>query len=854
MKQLSLTEWMQWQSVPSAIGSVTHSRRTQHLVELLEFIELHSGRNDGEHDCYDAEMITFFDEDDVVKPDIQKDYLSDGIDEHPLNQRERKKCRSRKVRKKRKRLSFESDESDSEQQNNINVENDTADYYNGHEAHLRKTLQEQSKVKDNKVKSKTKRNSKGKKRRSSEVNFHQLFADEGSDEDFDISLHSKSVFDAPQSRINLCSSPAPTIISLSIQNENDLVQSKGNVKCSPFAQDPEKSSFLLEGQQGKILRESTSASLQNKTPRKQGEGGGNRDSDEDLVNLLPLVFPEKTNCVSTRKNHFPVPVDGVIPAPPSLDSLANISLVSLDTSHENLESGISLESDIKRFDAQNNDSEKRNDIINGDNDLMLSECLLESSEENTDVEFACSEKQNCEMIERELPVRKVGSTTISEKLQNDLMPLRTESNELNCGNKIFHQDDYSIGFSEEIVCGTPAHKLEICEKDFDMGDPFSLSGISDEERFEKQSQSSVNKSSYFCDESPEIDSSAPIPSLRTRLNAQILRMDDTTSGFDKKETDTSNDLGTRKTSEKRTSFSKTDITRTISKLNVFKRDLKENISAIVSPTDNCTGVQEACKQQKASVSLPVLPNLNPISISQKGYEVKSNGERTNMMLTEEGNFDAIRNIDCASASVKQDLSSPKRNDLNPKPDGSRLKLNSSSKGNAFKNGNYKKLKNFNIKNGTGSLEKNKIETFNGNNEDKILHDEAFVEKGVKDTSKSVRKIQALSEESPDSKTSKLKIECGSVVAVMESEDESEEDQELPIMYARSRKKRRNPFSSPCSQEEKDLKEKVADHRCFNFERIQVGSTSEDEFEVKAKGMLIAILAKYFKCYRFIFGS
>ena len=45
-----------------------HSRRTEHLVELLEFTELHGARAGDEDESYDLEMMSFLNEDDVLSP------------------------------------------------------------------------------------------------------------------------------------------------------------------------------------------------------------------------------------------------------------------------------------------------------------------------------------------------------------------------------------------------------------------------------------------------------------------------------------------------------------------------------------------------------------------------------------------------------------------------------------------------------------------------------------------------------------------------------------------------------------------------------------------------------------------
>lgn len=64
--QPSLAEWLPWQNTLHPVKHVSHSRRSQHLVELLEFTELHGAR-DGEDDGYDLEMMSFLHEEDILK-------------------------------------------------------------------------------------------------------------------------------------------------------------------------------------------------------------------------------------------------------------------------------------------------------------------------------------------------------------------------------------------------------------------------------------------------------------------------------------------------------------------------------------------------------------------------------------------------------------------------------------------------------------------------------------------------------------------------------------------------------------------------------------------------------------------
>ena len=65
--QASLSDWLPWQTTLHPVKAVTHSRRTEHFVELLEFTELHGAQGD-EDESYDLEMMSFLNEEDILKP------------------------------------------------------------------------------------------------------------------------------------------------------------------------------------------------------------------------------------------------------------------------------------------------------------------------------------------------------------------------------------------------------------------------------------------------------------------------------------------------------------------------------------------------------------------------------------------------------------------------------------------------------------------------------------------------------------------------------------------------------------------------------------------------------------------
>ena len=66
--QRSLSEWLPWQTTPHPVKLVSHSRRTEHLIELLEFTELHGSCDGEDAESYDLEMLSFLNEEDLLKP------------------------------------------------------------------------------------------------------------------------------------------------------------------------------------------------------------------------------------------------------------------------------------------------------------------------------------------------------------------------------------------------------------------------------------------------------------------------------------------------------------------------------------------------------------------------------------------------------------------------------------------------------------------------------------------------------------------------------------------------------------------------------------------------------------------
>ncbi|XP_068729595.1 Fanconi anemia group M protein-like [Montipora capricornis] len=101
--QMSLSEWLPWQTTLHPVNLVSHSRRTEHLVELLEFTELHGASNGEDGESYDLEMMSFLNEEDILKPGEQDGAnLVDDPKSTNVDDLEEAGCASSKIAKKGK--------------------------------------------------------------------------------------------------------------------------------------------------------------------------------------------------------------------------------------------------------------------------------------------------------------------------------------------------------------------------------------------------------------------------------------------------------------------------------------------------------------------------------------------------------------------------------------------------------------------------------------------------------------------------------------------------------------------------------------------------------------------------------
>ena len=954
---------MQWQSAPSVIGTVTHSRKTHHLVELLEFIELHSGENDDNHVSYDVEMMSFLNDDDILRPGDEGSDMAGDIEQYCCNQSEDGEGKlSKKTRKKRKKLAFDSEDSLSEVQNNAKGNESASGNYDGKEVTQEdKTFRKQS---GSGKERKLKQSSKGNKKRSNEsrnkfdLNFNQLFADEESDDDFDVGLHATSVFYKPQPIDDSPTAPVPhepENDSQSVHEDQDGVEPRNDLLNSPVPQATQNTSPTFQDEQANfevdvslepILRVSSDQST--KTLRKSCEsgedkGGGNSDPDYDLANLLPVVTPKKAFLQSTRRNHFQMSSNGVVPTPPSLDSLANISSLSLDASPDDLEAEVNANSNLLFIQTENAECQRGSKRIiervervpGSDEDFELSDCLWESLDDDTEANTGGSKRHSRGCIGKRSSERTSGSSVNNDcdqdlhKEQQNKFQRKAGGKELGSGNSVFHQGDSLARFGDGVICVTPVNNHRDFDEDCDIGDPFVDCVMSDSSStslaVEEQLMNNDNllSQSALCEnvecrdyESQDLESSAPMPSLRTRLKAQISRVELSQNLVHQIE-DTSENLGSQKmnhtlaksfvkscdtsaegleekaasttsmlnlssaemnalslkssnavSSAKYASSPFSNLTESISKLNAFKHIPKEQNAEIGAQTSTLTTIQESC-ERIVKVTESYLPCNSKSTLELRHPEnerVCSKGESTNMILTEESNTHATRNqvsgplLANRGISRSYDGKTEHNRTLNnkidettlycvnnsevssPKPKRSRLSMNTVPKRSTVENETFRNV-DLNARNNIAFDSKKKVsDSFDDSDGDEISHSRHCVRNRCQNTPLSTRGPQSRTEISCSRISSKLKTQDGNVVAVMESEDEreeQEEDEETPIKLARRpNKRRRNALSSPCSPEVGKSKIKGTNHTHLNVKTMQVGSSSEDEFEMNRKGNVL----------------
>ena len=299
--QPSLVEWLPWQTTLQPVQAVTHSRRTQHLVELLEFTELHGGQGPDGEESYDLEMLSFLNEDDILKPgqtDCSLAEVSVADDDGGCQENEVTRKNVKKAKKTRKKLQMQ-------------IEADTED--GGQDV-----------SKEHGVGG-GKRNVKGAKRRSPENRARwkeYLKRFDNKDEDFESDDTSAGV--GPSEELS---------VEDELRNRDDAVLESDLLDVGELHEQTDKTS---EAEADKIMLRKGCNEANDQPVMLEGAGRAHESEDgcvsdtasDELSNLLPTATPDFhgfNEGFKLYRTRFVSAMD-LVPTPPSLDALDKISL------------------------------------------------------------------------------------------------------------------------------------------------------------------------------------------------------------------------------------------------------------------------------------------------------------------------------------------------------------------------------------------------------------------------------------------------------------------------------------------------------------------------------------------------
>ena len=307
--QPSLSEWLPWQTTPHAVKAVTHSRRTEHLIELLEFTELQGGRGEDD-ESYDLEMMSFLNEEDILKPgqkeeDAEEILVFETDPDVACEESAGASKITKKGKKTRKKLQME-DETDAEnvgQRKEGNGDNDVTT---------------------------TKKKGKGLKKRSPENKarwkaFLNQF-DSKEDEDFESDGGNSAVVPDEDKAVGDCLQRADD------ETLDDDLPDMGD----PW--EPDTKPGKVDDSHTRLNDNNKAVATHKETTRVQecvGDDLSDAASDE-IANLFPAVTPHSQGSVpgfQLQNERFPSMMASV-PTPPSLDALDEMSLSSADVEPE----------------------------------------------------------------------------------------------------------------------------------------------------------------------------------------------------------------------------------------------------------------------------------------------------------------------------------------------------------------------------------------------------------------------------------------------------------------------------------------------------------------------------------------
>lgn len=304
--QPSLSEWLPWQTTLHPVKAATHSRRTEHLVELLEFTELQGGRGDDD-ESYDLEMMSFLNEEDILKPGQREEDAKENLVfvTDPDVACEESEC-TRKITKKtnktRKKLPME-EETDAENDGQSSRKEE-----NGEDGAIAK----------NKSKGLKKRSPKNKARWKAFLNQF----DNKEDEDFESDGVNAAAVSDEDNAVDDCLQRADDE-----KLEYDL----------PDMGDPWEPVDKPEGDYNNHMRlnDNNKPEATHKEVTRIQECKGDDLSDaasDEMTNLFPAVTPHSQSAVpgfQLQNDRFPLMM-AAVPTPPSLDALDKMSLSSTD--------------------------------------------------------------------------------------------------------------------------------------------------------------------------------------------------------------------------------------------------------------------------------------------------------------------------------------------------------------------------------------------------------------------------------------------------------------------------------------------------------------------------------------------
>lgn len=486
--QISLSEWLPWQTTPHAVKAVSHSRRTEHLIELLEFTELQGGRGDDD-ESYDLEMMSFLNEEDILKPGQKEDDAEEILvfETDPsvaCQENEDTSKITKKAKKSRKKLQLE-DETDAENggqslRKEVNGENGTT----------------------------AKKKSKGLKKRSPQNKarwkafLNQL--DNQEDEDFESDSANAAAVPDKDKAVDDCG----------LQRDDDEALDDD----LPDIGDPCKADDNPAGVDKDYTRPNDSnepiASHKEVTCAQECEGDDLSDAASDeMTNLFPPVTPHSQGSVPgfQLQNERFLSMMASVPTPPSLDALDKMSLSSVDAELPEFNMDFEeiqrkyfgakqFEKDVLDKSEAASPSLSPNVCFEGDLEPFLMADFLQDEERNTDAEpseMSCDERKapvtstsDClsetatktyfdKSIRREVRYRDSENQSSNDKYGNSECDLRVVTEECNNGGGTTDHD--TRGISSDIVadvsCGSP-----IKGEDATFGEGF-LMDVTDDDAF-----------------------------------------------------------------------------------------------------------------------------------------------------------------------------------------------------------------------------------------------------------------------------------------------------------------------------------------------------------------------------------